>query len=161
MVQQAEEVWIVIDALDECQTRKEHSRRGLLSWIQSLQDSQGQVNVHLLLTSRPEQDIEAAIRGSTQDQNIILIGNDLIQEDINAYIYARVREPGELSERWHTRPTIQAEIEAALINKADGMYVVSYRAISVTNADLGFVGPRVNSMSLKNILDPKKFEQRS
>lgn len=31
MVQQAGEVWIILDALDECQTRKGYSAEGLLS----------------------------------------------------------------------------------------------------------------------------------
>ncbi|KAI0206014.1 hypothetical protein F4808DRAFT_455506 [Astrocystis sublimbata] len=120
MVQQAGEVWIVLDALDECSTRKEHATEGLLSWIQNLRLSQ--VNVHLLVTSRPEQDIKSAIRSWAQHQDIIPIQSNLIQEDIKAYVHARVREPGELSNRWHTRPDIQAQIEDALIEKADGMF---------------------------------------
>lgn len=33
MIQQAGEVWMVLDALDECQTRKEYLAGGLPSWL--------------------------------------------------------------------------------------------------------------------------------
>lgn len=128
MLHKAEDVWIVIDALDECQTRRGHSGGGVLSWIQSLQDSQKKL--HLLLTSRPEQDINASIRGWARDQDILSIQGDLVRGDIDAYIRARVKDNGEFR-RWHTRPDIQAEIEAALIEKADGMCVALYLGTSM------------------------------
>ncbi|KAI8624181.1 ankyrin repeat-containing domain protein [Xylariaceae sp. FL1651] len=120
MIQQAGEIWIVIDALDECNKRHEYPAGGLLSWIQSLQGHQP--NIHLLVTSRPEQDINAAIKSWAREQDIISIQSDLVSEDINAYVCARVREYGPLSKRWHTKPEIQDEIEDALIKKADGMF---------------------------------------
>ncbi|KAI3326446.1 ankyrin repeat-containing domain protein [Xylariaceae sp. AK1471] len=121
MVELAGEVWIVIDAVDECTTRDGYPVGGLLPWIQSLQDYQA--NIHLLLTSRPEQDIEAAIKDRNRDRDIIIpIQNDSVKEDINAYVYARVREHGELSRRWHSRQKIQSDIETTLIKKADGMF---------------------------------------
>jgi hypothetical protein len=119
MVQQTDEVWIVLDALDECRTRDEFIAGGLLSWIQNLQNSQ--TNIHLLVTSRREQDIEAAIKSWAHDDDIIPIQSELVEDDIKAYIYSRVREQGELSRRWHSRPTIQSEIEAALIQRSDSM----------------------------------------
>ena len=56
MIEQVKEVWLVLDALDECSTRRGPSTEGLLSWIREVLNSE-QRNVHLLVTSRPEQDI--------------------------------------------------------------------------------------------------------
>ncbi|KAJ8131087.1 hypothetical protein O1611_g2540 [Lasiodiplodia mahajangana] len=74
-----------------------------------------------LAHTAPEQDIEASIRWA-RDRDIFPIRNDLVQEDMKAYIRARVRGPGELNKKWHTRPDIQAEIEVSLIEKAAGMF---------------------------------------
>ncbi|KAI1754784.1 hypothetical protein F4782DRAFT_462126 [Xylaria castorea] len=120
MVQEVKAVWIILDALDECPTRTEYPTGGLLSWIQSLQNSQ--VNTHIIITSRPEQDIEASIKSWARGQDIIPIQNDLLQEDIGAYIGARVREHGILKERWCNRSDIQDMIERALNEKANGMF---------------------------------------
>lgn len=119
MMQQVGEVWIFLDALDECQTRKGNPTVGLLQWIECLLGSQ-QVNVHLLVTSRPEQDIQSAIEKSPHIQDVVRIQGDLVAEDIREYIHARVRQHQGLS-RWRSRPNIQGEIEAALIEKANGM----------------------------------------
>lgn len=119
MVQQVGEVWIVLDALDECQTRKEYPAGGLLPWIEHLLGSQ-QTNVHLLVTSRPEQDIKLAIETWARKQDIVPIQSDLVAEDIRAYIHTRVRKHQGLS-RWQSRPEVQENIEATLTKKANGM----------------------------------------
>ncbi|KAH8678369.1 ankyrin repeat protein [Xylariales sp. PMI_506] len=119
MIQQAGEVWIVLDALDECQTRKEYLAGGILSWLQSLRDSH--LNVHLLVTSRPEQDIQKTIEKWARKEDIIPLRDGLIGDDIRAYIKARVRNSEGLG-RWKTRPDIQEKIEATLIEKAKGMF---------------------------------------
>ncbi|KAK8113552.1 hypothetical protein PG984_014078 [Apiospora sp. TS-2023a] len=116
MIQQAEEVWIVLDALDECPKRNDESAGGLLSWIHRLRHAG--LNIHLLVTSRPEQDIKAAIEKFKYAPQIINLQSDLVKNDINAYIRTRTRE----MERWKTHPGVQREIEVALIEKADGMF---------------------------------------
>ncbi|KAI6080966.1 nucleoside phosphorylase domain-containing protein [Hypoxylon rubiginosum] len=118
MVEQAGEVWIVLDALDECSTRNEH-RAELLRWIESLRGLQ--MNIHLLVTSRIEQDIKTSIENCSRSQDIIPIQSALIEEDIRTYIHARVQEHQGLK-RWQSRPDIQSEIETALLEKADGMF---------------------------------------
>lgn len=71
MAQQVDEVWIVLDALAECTNRKEYPDRGLLTWMKILQDSQ--TSTHLLVASRPEQEIEASIKKWARDQDTISI----------------------------------------------------------------------------------------
>lgn len=114
MIERTKEVWIVLDALDEC-----FERKGLLSWIRDLGHSE-HPNVHFLLTSRPEQDIQSGLSGLVNEESKISIQSDLIGSDISAYIRAEVRE-GEGLKRWQSRPDIQEEIEERLIQKANGM----------------------------------------
>lgn len=58
MIQKLGQVWIVLDTLDECDIRKRTEE--LLPWIKDLVSKQ--TNVHVLVTSRPEQEIEAPIK---------------------------------------------------------------------------------------------------
>lgn len=119
MVQQAGEAWIILDALDECQTRKDYQDGRLLPWVENLLGSR-QTNIHLLVTSRPEQDIKSAIEKWARIQDIISIQSSKIVKDICSYVYASVRQHERLS-RWRSRPEIQEEIETTLIEKSHGM----------------------------------------
>ncbi|KAK6524342.1 hypothetical protein TWF281_011250 [Arthrobotrys megalospora] len=135
MIQRIGEAWIVLDALDECPTRNGPYNEGLFFWMKDLLNYQ-QANIHLLVTSRPEQDIEAAINKWSRDQSFpvqsIAIKTDLISNDICSYISARVRD-GEGLKRWSPRgdqseaqrkaqKEIQDEIETSLTAKANGMF---------------------------------------
>ncbi|PON25351.1 hypothetical protein TGAM01_v205645 [Trichoderma gamsii] len=119
MLNRIEEIWIVLDALDECSTRRGPAINGVLSWIREILNTE-QRNVHLLVTSRPEQDIESEITQHYQKDDIIAIKSGLISDDIRAYIHARVRENPGLK-RWWSHVEVQNEIELRLIEKADGM----------------------------------------
>lgn len=123
MVEKVGEVWIVIDALDECQTRKGNPDEGLLGWMDSLRSSQD-VSIHFLVTSRPEQDIQSAIDkwACKTDARIVSISieSDRTAEDIQDYVRARVTQSEGLS-RWCSRPDVQMEIQTTLTDKAHGM----------------------------------------
>lgn len=115
MVQKAGEIWLVLDALDECRERNEGPGGGLLPWIQGLRDTG--LDVHLLVTSRPEQDIQAAIESRSFTDEIIPLQSDVVSDDIHAYIRAQTMTMS----RWRLRPDIQEKIESTLVEKADGM----------------------------------------
>jgi Cdc6-like AAA superfamily ATPase len=119
MIEQVKEVWIILDALDECCTRKGPPTEGLLSWMREVLNSE-QRSVHLLVTSRPEQDIESGIIEFAHNDNIVPIQSSLISDDIRAYIRTRVRKDNGLK-RWRLHPEVQNEIETRLMEKADGM----------------------------------------
>ena len=119
MIEQAKEVWLVLDALDECRTRRGPPTEGLLSWIREVLNSE-QRNVHLLVTSRPEQDIEVGIMEFAHNDDIVPIQSSLITDDISAYVRTRVRDDNGLK-RWRSQPEVQNEIETRLMEKADGM----------------------------------------
>lgn len=78
------------------------------------------MNCHILVTSRPEQDIELAIKKRDRETGIVPIQSDLIKEDITSYVHAKVTEHNGLR-RWQSQSKIQKEIENTLIEKANGM----------------------------------------
>lgn len=121
IIDSLEDVYIVLDALDECRTRTGSHTEGLLSWIGDLLGSK-QRKVHLLVTSRPEQDIQSKLNDLVYTENIIPLQSNLISGDIDEYICTRVRKDNSLK-RWRERPEIQDEIEDALMQKANGMWV--------------------------------------
>ncbi|KAI1861538.1 hypothetical protein JX265_009505 [Neoarthrinium moseri] len=114
MVQESGEVWVVLDALDECTVRDK-----LLFWLENVRT--GKQNVHLLATSRPERDIRSAIEKFSYEEERIPIQDDLIEADIRSYVHAQIREDKSF-EIWNTRPDIQAEMETSLVSKANGMF---------------------------------------
>jgi hypothetical protein len=105
---------IVIDALDECKTRRE-----LLSWMESLTQS-GQSGLHLLVTSRKEEDIELELQRWLHQANVVPILQDPVNYDIRLFVHERVRNDRGF-ERWHSEPSVQDEIEIGLMGKANGM----------------------------------------
>lgn len=115
MAEKSGELWIVVDALDECVDVEGQKR--LLSWIEDLRRSR--VNIHLLVTSRRECDIEISMEKMVRRPVEVRIEN-YIMDDIREYVQRRVRE-GDGLDRWKSRPDVQQEIETTLIQKADGM----------------------------------------
>jgi hypothetical protein len=118
MIEKAGDVWIVLDALDECQPQQRSPSDALLTWIHTLRNLQAKV--HLLATSRPEQRIQSIIAKWARESDIITIRSSLVEADICQYIQTRVREQDGLS-RWRGRLDVQNEIESALMEKSDGM----------------------------------------
>jgi Cdc6-like AAA superfamily ATPase len=120
MVDQVKDVYFVLDALDECKTRKGSQFEGLLAWMKTLLQSD-QRNVHLLVTSRPEHDIKRILSILAEsEEEIIPIQSNLITEDIRSYVRTRVRESDGLK-RWKSRLDVLDEIETQLMEKANGM----------------------------------------
>ncbi|KAF3318068.1 hypothetical protein TWF173_008807 [Orbilia oligospora] len=117
MAEKTGEIWLVLDALDECNREK---RKELMLWINEINACSEERNIHLLITSRPEADIESEVRKCIAESCIISIGSELISEDINAYIKYRVAGDTEFS-RWKSRVE-QTEIEDVLARKANGMF---------------------------------------
>uniref|UniRef100_A0A8H7TTB6 Nephrocystin 3-like N-terminal domain-containing protein n=1 Tax=Bionectria ochroleuca TaxID=29856 RepID=A0A8H7TTB6_BIOOC len=117
MLTKAEEIYIVLDALDESERHVgSYSSNRLLDWIKGIQDESP--NIHMLVTSRPEQDIITSFKGWAHTDKIIRLQGDLVSDDITAYTKARASE----MPRWKKRPDIQTEIETTLLEKADGMF---------------------------------------
>jgi hypothetical protein len=114
MLSRANDVSIVLDALDESTTRSD-----VLAWLRSVLEAEF-CACRILVTARREGDIESALQRWMRPEDIISIQQDDVNDDIRAYVIYTVRNSEELK-RWHTMPEVQDEIETELAKEADGM----------------------------------------
>jgi Cdc6-like AAA superfamily ATPase len=108
-------VQIVLDALDECTTRKE-----LLLWIRELFPLRI-ANIQLFATSRREHDIQSNLTQWANAREMLSIQGELVNEDIRSYVEFRVKDHNSPLKRWHSRPDVQRKIATKLIEKAGAM----------------------------------------
>jgi hypothetical protein len=108
-----DDVYIVLDALDECSERKD-----LLKWIKRM-TSWRKGKLHILATSRPEEVFVKYLR--PLDPNYVYLEPDLITHDIEMYI-DNTLEVEEAFERW--TDDIKSTIKSSLLDRADGMYAI-------------------------------------
>lgn len=104
---------VILDALDESTTRSH-----LLQWISNLLDCRAQ-HTQIVVTGRPEYEIEQAMRKLLPQRAIIALDQQEVNADIGAYIHARIRFDPEMN-RWRDTPQVQDEIEKEITTKANG-----------------------------------------
>ncbi|KAL3480824.1 ankyrin repeat-containing domain protein [Aspergillus californicus] len=110
------DVYMVLDALDECSERDE-----LLDILARFRDWSLN-HLHILVSSRPERSIEEGISPHLSDNgNKVEICGELIDEDIRHYIQGRLERDPKLK-RWRKTPDVRGEIEHCLMSKAKGMF---------------------------------------
>jgi hypothetical protein len=110
-----DDVFIVLDALDECTERKD-----VLKWIKQT-TSWRQGKLHLLATSRLEEDIAKHLR--LLDPNYVYIKQDLVGRDIERYIIT-ILDGEDTFEHWGNE--IKAIIKNTVLKSAGGMYALFY-----------------------------------
>lgn len=121
--------YIVLDALDECTARTE-----LFEILEQIH-SWGIANLHVLVTSRIEVDIEEALEGIVPKSDRVCLESRLVNQDIRTYIVERLQQDKFLR-RWQQDLAIQEEIQSTLVQKAGGMYdVYSQRPCVIDNTD--------------------------
>ena len=108
-----DDIYIVLDALDECIERKD-----LLKWIKQM-TSWKRNKLHLLTTSRPEDDIAMNLR--LLDPDYIDIKQDLITCDVKRYVDC-ILDDDDAFDRWNDE--IKANIKSKLLESAGGMFVL-------------------------------------
>jgi len=114
LVNKLEQVFIIIDALDECPKNAE--REQLLAAICSMK-SKSLPNLHVLVTSRREPDIEEVLLPLLTSPAIPLQGSR-VDMDIKIHI-SRQLETDTRLKKWAEE--IKKEIEDTLMNGANGM----------------------------------------
>jgi len=118
-IQCFENVYIILDALDECPLIA-NERDRLLDFLVRIGDRMLH-NLHLLYTSRKERDIETAFDVTITEEKMQMLdlGVSLkeVNRDIEAYIDLELKSAKHRS--WP--PEIKSEIRTALVEKADGM----------------------------------------
>jgi hypothetical protein len=117
-IHQFPQVYIVLDALDECIDRAK-----LMSILEGIAGWQLD-KLHLLVTSRKERDIESSLECLVEDRNVICLQSKLVDEDIRRYVHQRLSTDKGLK-KWQRDPDIVREIDTALMKGAQGMYVYS------------------------------------
>ncbi|KAL8809823.1 MAG: hypothetical protein Q9200_003089 [Gallowayella weberi] len=112
MLMVCDEPYIILDALDECEERDQvlDSIRKILAWPDTTS--------RILVTSRREKDIEAALSSLVTEDGTINIQGSAVDQDIRAYIRSRLLSDLKLC-RWQKA---HQEIENRLMQKADGMF---------------------------------------
>jgi len=114
MAQEFNEIFVILDALDECKERRE-----LLEEIDKIAGWR-MGKLHILVTSRREKDIEESLDILANDQRKVCIQSALVNDDIRAYVQKRLQSDQNLK-RWRNKPDVQEEIKMQLMGKADGM----------------------------------------
>ncbi len=115
MIQEFPQAYIILDALDECANED-----ALLTILETMAGWQ-LLNLRLLVTSRPEGDIEWSLEGFVPTQNMISLHTELFDEDIQKYVRERLSDDNSLP-KWQRVPNIRREIEIAVTKGANGMY---------------------------------------
>ncbi|KAK3989982.1 hypothetical protein QBC44DRAFT_326451 [Cladorrhinum sp. PSN332] len=105
-------VFVVIDALDESQ-----SRHNLLGVIHDLASDSRFAKIHLLATSREYIDIQEAMLPISQP--LSMSDNENVQADIRLYVSSKISSNSKF-QRWS--PSLRAEVEEALVARAKGMF---------------------------------------
>ncbi|EMD65035.1 hypothetical protein COCSADRAFT_317254 [Bipolaris sorokiniana ND90Pr] len=115
VIQQFTHVYVVLDALDECTQRQElmHMLEIVVRWQLD--------NLHLLMTSRKERDIESSLESYIKEEDTICLQKDVVDSDIQRYVQQRLSDDKNLA-KWNKDAAIRQEIEAALIHGARGMF---------------------------------------
>jgi KaiC/GvpD/RAD55 family RecA-like ATPase len=109
-------VYVILDALDECTQRSE-----LMDMLKTMARWRLD-NLHLLMTSRKERDIESSLEEYIKDEEALGLQRDVVDQDIQRYVQQRLHTDKGLA-KWNKDAAIRQEIEAALMHGACGMYV--------------------------------------
>ena len=104
--------FIILDALDECAEREK-----ILNWIQTfILQKDRNLGLHLIVTSRPEQEIEDKFKSYHYLDLVEESGN----HDLVAYVDYQLQNDSDL-QKWDFET--QEQIKLRLMEQADGMYV--------------------------------------
>jgi Cdc6-like AAA superfamily ATPase len=103
--------YIIIDALDECDTSDGNQQK----FLSELLDLQGRAQVSLFATSRPIPEIEEKFKEKSCESLEIRAS----QNDVEKYISSHMQN---LPSFVMNKPDLQREIQSAIVNAVNGMY---------------------------------------
>ncbi|VUC26885.1 unnamed protein product [Clonostachys rosea] len=116
MIRASGNVFIVIDALDECT-----ERMNLLDWLKTNLLKDDYPDVSVLLTGRPGAEFENHLRPAIGNENCIPINVEMVNRDIWFYVMDLMRTDTCFL-RWEAHPDVLEKIQNAIIEKSDGMF---------------------------------------
>jgi hypothetical protein len=89
--QELTHIYIVLDALDECTQRSE-----LMDMLETVVGWQLD-NLHLLMTSRKERDIETSLESYVGEEGAVCLQRDVVDQDIQRYVQQRLYDDKSLA----------------------------------------------------------------
>ena len=116
VVREFAHTYVILDALDECAQRSE-----LMDMLETVAGWQLD-NLHLLMTSRRERDIESSLESYVEEDDTVCLQRDVVDQDIQRYVQHRLDIDKGLA-KWNKDAAIRQEIEKALMHGARGMCV--------------------------------------
>lgn len=154
MVQEFNETFIILDALDECKEREEllTDIEGIAGWKIG--------KLHIVATSRRKKEIEETLEPLITGQ--ICIKSALVDADIQIYLGEALQKDSKLK-MWPTN--VQKEIQETLMDGAHGMWVVilfpfyNNTGFKVTKLSKGFDGRYANWTHCGNVGNSTGFEK--
>ncbi|KAG9230960.1 hypothetical protein BJ875DRAFT_384023 [Amylocarpus encephaloides] len=115
MLQEFPQPYLILDALDECADRAE-----LMKILEQI--AQWQIeNIHVLVTSRKERDIENSLEDIVNGEYIVGLQSHVIDKDIEIYVRQRLSDDKGLN-KWRKDAGIRREIETTLTEGSRGMF---------------------------------------
>lgn len=142
IIDRSSSVYLIIDALDEC-----GDRRILLECLEDVRHWK-QDNLHILVTSRRETDIEDCLSVITTDK--ISLEDSVVDGDILSYVQYHLHHDKDLS-KWPEN--VRTEIEKALTEGAQGMFRWVECQLNAVRGCLKLVHLRKTLRSLPKSLD--------
>jgi hypothetical protein len=94
------QVYVVLDALDECRQRLE-----LMDVLETV-DGWQLDNLHLLMTSRKEWDIKRSLEGYIDEEDAVCLQRDVVDLDIQRYVQQRLGDDKGLA-KWNKDAAIR------------------------------------------------------
>ncbi|KAI4608314.1 hypothetical protein J4E83_009116 [Alternaria metachromatica] len=129
VIRQFTDVYMVLDALDECTQRPE-----LMDMLGVMAGWQLD-NVHVLMTSRKERNIEKSLKGHMEEDDAVCLQRAVVDEDILRYVQQRLRDDQGLA-KWNNDVGIKREIETALMHGARGISLAKCRNLAMLRKSL-------------------------
>jgi hypothetical protein len=114
ILDQAVEITIIIDALDECDAPED-----IVSWVKNLHQKDC-CSLHLLVTSRKQGILGTAIDKWPKTDQLHAVQIDEINRDIARYVHARLFKSEEF-EKWKPHQGLREHVEKAVLQRANGM----------------------------------------
>ena len=109
------QTYVIMDALDECPD-KYNDRQRLLQHLAKLMSSQFQ-NLHIIVTSRRERDIEDVLQ-ILANASPICVSSSEVDKDVRIYVRAQLSQDKRM-QSWP--PDVKNQVEETLSTKANGM----------------------------------------
>ncbi|KAL8834139.1 MAG: hypothetical protein Q9170_003886 [Blastenia crenularia] len=139
-------VFLVLDALDECEGRHE-----LLDFLEQIFSWRLKA-IHMVMTSRKLKDFEDLFDDEIGERGSVPIQNSTTNVDIQIYIRGVLREDRRFK-RWRSQPQVQTELENELMKKAGGMFRWVACQFDVLSGCLNLTKLRQALTSLPSTLD--------